>query len=114
MSQPIINFEFESINLVSDWNYNCINSLCPICNTTIYDEPPKKSKKSKKSNKVCNKFNNIVNTNIVKGECNHAFHRGCIKNYLKKNTICPVCPENTQYKFKQNLEDVSSIKLFKN
>ena len=104
MSQPIINFEFESINLVSDWNYNCINSLCPICNTTIYDEPPKKS------NKVCNKFN----TNIIKGECSNAFHRGCIKNYLKKNTMCPACPENTQYKFKQNLEDVSSIKLFKN
>ena len=102
MSQPIINFEFDSITLVSDWSYNCINTVCPFCKNSIYEEPPIKN----------NKFKNHVNTNIVKGECSHAFHRECIKKHLKKNLNCPECPENTQYKFKQNLEDISSIKLF--
>ena len=104
MSQPIINFEFDSINLVCDWNYNCINTECEICKKSIYEEPPIKG----------DKVRNTVNTHIVKGECSHAFHRNCIKTHIKKNITCPACPEGTQYKFKQSLEDISSIRLFRN
>jgi hypothetical protein len=107
MESEIITFEFESLKLISDWNYNSINNICFICNTSIYEEEPIK-------NKFKNKFKNIIITDIVKGECSHAFHRNCIKKYLKKNSSCPSCPEKTEYKFKQHLDNISSIKLFSN
>lgn len=110
MSKSIINFEFDSVNIVSDWNYNCVNTLCSLCNISIYEESLQK--KNLKNKNIKNK--NIVNTSIVMGECNHAFHRDCIKTNMKKTLLCPSCPDNKLYKFKQDLEDISSIKLFRN
>jgi len=31
------------------------------------------------------------NTNLVKLNCNHIFHRICITTWLSKNTTCPIC-----------------------
>ena len=102
-----MEIDYDSIHIVSEWKYNCINDSCQICETSLYE--PYKTKKN------CRK--NIIHTNIVKGECSHAFHRQCISKYLKKNNLCPLCPndnqENNIFKFKQNLENVTTVKLFK-
>ena len=31
------------------------------------------------------------NSNIVALECAHIYHEECIKKWLKKNSVCPVC-----------------------
>mmetsp|Transcript_21249 Transcript_21249/g.62044 ORF Transcript_21249/g.62044 Transcript_21249/m.62044 type:complete len:88 (+) Transcript_21249:101-364(+) len=32
------------------------------------------------------------------GRCNHAFHIHCIMKWLEKNTTCPMCRQDWQYK----------------
>ena len=29
--------------------------------------------------------------NVVKIECDHMYHKDCIKNWLKNNNTCPIC-----------------------
>lgn len=103
-----MEIDYDSIHIVSEWRYNCINDSCQLCLRSIYE--PFKNKK----NIV---IQNIIHTNIVSGECSHAFHRQCISRYLKKNNLCPLCPNNNQennvFKFKKNLENVKTVKLFK-
>ena len=102
-----VEIDYDSINIVSEWIYNCLNDNCELCETSLYK--PCKTKKN------CRK--NIIHTNIVSGECSHAFHRQCMNKHLKKNNLCPLCPndngENNLFKFKQNLENVTTVKLFK-
>ncbi len=103
-----MEIDYDSINIVSEWTYNCINDNCSICETSLYE--PCKTKKN-------NPKQNVIHTNIVKGECSHAFHRQCISKHMKRNNLCPLCPNNNQennvFKFKQNLENVTTVKLFK-
>lgn len=93
-----IPFELKSIDLVADWNYNCLNNECRICGFSLY-----------KSNDIWNKGNNC---NVFRYECKYAFHQKCIKKWLKKNNNCPVgnCEKLT---FDTNMNMQSNIKLFK-
>ena len=34
---------------------------------------------------------NISDEEFVKTKCNHSFHSGCIKNWLRTNGSCPLC-----------------------
>jgi hypothetical protein len=99
-----VNFEIDSINIYGNWKYNSVNNICGVCENSLYDAPPSRN----------NKIKIIVSTHVVMGECFHAFHRTCIKKYILKNTTCPLCVPERQYIFKQNLEDVSNVKLFNN
>ena len=104
-----MEIDYDSIHIESEWNYNSINDDCELCNTSLYESLIKRSKYNVKQN--------ILHTNIVSGECSHAFHRQCMNKHMKKNNLCPLCPndnqENNIFKFKQNLENVTTVKLFK-
>jgi hypothetical protein len=93
----IVPFELKSIDLVADWNYNCLENTCKCCNISLYSFPI---------------VRNLTNFNVSRYECSHAFHEKCIKKMLKKYKCCPVC--NTEnFKFDTNLNMKSNIKLFK-
>jgi hypothetical protein len=97
-----IPFEIESINFVGDWNYISRNSVCTICNTSLYKPAPEKNNK------------NFVNYSVCVGECKHAFHRKCMKKFSQKSKSCPVigCPLN-EFKFCKELENKGTVKMFK-
>ncbi len=108
----LVPFELESITILSEWKYDCPNDTCPICTQSLYEIPPNKVQLNKvQLNKGY--FNkNKVSTSIIQSECLHAFHNKCLKTYLKKNIVCPLCV-NTEFKFKKELEGLSTVKLFK-
>ena len=97
-----IPFEIESVKFVGDWNYIAINSVCSICNTSLYQPALEKN----------NKIN--ANYSISVGECKHAFHRKCLKKFSITSNLCPSigCPSE-EFKFVKELETNSSVKLFK-
>jgi len=101
-----MEIDYDSIQIISEWKYNCENIYCGVCDSSLYEPPNAKQ----------NLNQNNININIVKGECSHAFHRSCLNKKLKRNTVCQLCPPglNNHFVFKQNLENVSVIKLFKN
>ena len=97
-----IPFEIESINFIGDWNYVATNSICTICNTSLYKSAPENDNK------------NFVNFAISMGDCKHAFHRKCIKKFSRTDKKCPVidCPSE-KFKYSCELENKGNIKLFK-
>jgi len=44
-------------------------------------------------------FNSSSNTSVIL-ECNHIYHKNCIKKWLKNNDGCPMCRQETEDKIK--------------
>lgn len=36
----------------------------------------------------------VINDKIISLNCNHKFHKDCLKLWIKKNNTCPQCREN--------------------
>ncbi len=56
-------------DFVIEFKENIVNEICPICQ-------------------------DAMESNYVKTNCNHYFHRDCIKNWLDVKIECPVCKNN--------------------
>jgi hypothetical protein len=98
----IIPFEIESAKFVGDWNYVAINTICTICNESLYKSAP------------VNKQVNYFNYSISMGDCKHAFHHKCIKKFHRNDKRCPeIDCHNKLFKYSCELENKGTIKLFK-
>ena len=68
------NNYIELINYNEEYDYNLIDDECPICLETF-----------------------VLNSELNRTSCNHHYHPKCLKNYLTKlciNPICPMCRTN--------------------
>ena len=63
------NNYIKSINYTDSYDHNLTNDECPIC---------------------LEKF--ILNSELHKTSCNHHYHPKCLKNYLTKLCLTPICP----------------------
>eukprot|EP01088_Endostelium_zonatum_P018088 TRINITY_DN5671_c0_g1_i1.p1 TRINITY_DN5671_c0_g1~~TRINITY_DN5671_c0_g1_i1.p1 ORF type:complete len:400 (+),score=91.47 TRINITY_DN5671_c0_g1_i1:66-1265(+) len=90
--------DLEQVSDVSE--YKDKQPQCTIC----YCEFEQKSESGSESEHNCNcnenEHNNDCNETtverdrgeeVVKIECGHLFHRGCIENWLKEHNTCPLC-----------------------
>lgn len=77
----------KDIKWVISWEYNCINSDCPICR------------------------NNLESSrNVSINSCGHGFHQNCISQWftqLNSHKKCPVCN-------KDFIKDTKYLKINKN
>lgn len=63
------NNYIESINYTESYDYNLMEDDCPICLEKM-----------------------VLNSELHKTFCNHHYHPKCLKNYLTKLCIKPICP----------------------
>ena len=55
---------------------------------------PNGSGKSTLSYVLSGKDKYEINDKIISLNCNHKFHKNCLKLWIKKNNTCPQCREN--------------------
>lgn len=83
-----IPIKIKSINLIAEYNYNSINTMC-FC------------KKELKEN---------LKDEIYQGHCGHSFHKSCILQNQILDLNCPLC--ESKWTFNKNLND-NSVYLYK-
>lgn len=76
-------FKLKKAFLISSPNYNLPfnQKSCVICRNNL------------NCTSLCFQ-NSDKESEIVKGNCNHAFHRECIEPWVKNNPRCPICNKN--------------------
>jgi hypothetical protein len=77
-----IPIKIKSINLVAQYNFNCMNTTC-LCNNNLKDFE--------------------VKDDVHLGNCGHGFHKTCIVQRQIIDNNCPLC--NTPWNFNKNLTD---------
>jgi hypothetical protein len=60
---------------------------CGLCNNNLLDQSVADKEKFDSESKIC------------KGKCGHMFFAGCMKNWLKNHTICPICNTPWEYNY---------------
>lgn len=90
IKEPLVTFDIPMFNV----DYPYTNETGDIKNNVITIEKfsHKKAKTTKYYTNKCSiclyKFNN---KSIMKLNCDHIYHKKCIKKWLKKNNSCPLC-----------------------
>lgn len=70
---------------------NTLNETCHICQIHL--------------EKRCNtcSINNVISCKVIIGQCHHAFHEHCMKEWLIKNNNCPV--DSSYWKERSTFKD---------
>jgi hypothetical protein len=78
-------FEVKSANLFSSWVFNLPkNKDCTICRCSLNGPSLYNQEKG-------------IDSYVVQGVCEDAFHYECIKPWTDKNKHCPICAQLWQY-----------------
>lgn len=66
------------MNLISSWQYDIINKDCSYCKFALNESSPEMYEKG-------------VQSKVITNTCGHGFHCECIKKWLTKSKLCPIC-----------------------
>ena len=84
-------FEISNINIMTGWRHNLpLNQECGICRCSLNEDS------SFFQTKGCV-------SNIIEGECGHAYHQECLGPWIKNNKSCPICSATWKEKQKSSL-----------
>jgi len=75
-------FEISNVNILTSSSFNIsLNQDCTICRCNLNESSVDFQNKGTESN-------------IVLGQCGHAYHEECVCSWIQTNKICPICGNN--------------------
>lgn len=93
-------FSIKKINIFSSWVFNLPkNTECTICRCSLNTSSLYNQEKG-------------LDSYVVSGICQHSFHHECIKPWVDKNKLCPICFQ--KWEFSMNVEESNDKNSKKN
>jgi len=98
-------FSIKKINILSSWVFNLpTNTECTICRCNLNGPSLYNQEKG-------------LESYVVSGLCQHSYHNECIKPWVDKNKLCPICfqkwemvPLNNVVKnYNDTIKDINNI-----
>jgi hypothetical protein len=98
-------FSIKKINILSSWVFNLpTNTECTICRCNLNSPSLYNQEKG-------------LESYVVSGLCQHSYHNECIKPWVDKNKLCPICfqkwkmvPLNNVVKnYNDTIKDINNI-----
>jgi anaphase-promoting complex subunit 11 len=78
-------FVIKRMNLFSSWVFNLPkNTECTICRCSLNGPSLYHQEKG-------------IDSYVVSGICQHSFHNECIKPWVDKNKLCPICTQTWEF-----------------
>jgi len=78
-------FVIKRMNLFSSWVFNLPkNTECTICRCSLNGPSLYHQEKG-------------IDSYVVSGICQHSFHNECIKPWVDKNKLCPICTQSWEF-----------------
>ena len=92
-------FSIKKINIFSSWVFNLPkNTECTICRCSLNCSSLYNQEKG-------------LDSYVVSGICQHSFHHECIKPWVDKNKLCPICFQ--KWEFSMNTQNIKEINIIK-
>ncbi|KAI5166656.1 anaphase-promoting complex subunit 11 [Nematocida sp. AWRm78] len=72
-----LRIRVNAIHASFTWRWKMAEGICGICQQAF--------------EQMCSECEHPIECVPALGECNHCYHRHCIKNWIATNNLCPIC-----------------------